>query len=62
MAWLWHCEVGAGVGKVDMEMCGVSYEEWVGVDVDYMERVDGAFEVSVLSYSKSRVLSVLEEE
>ena len=43
-------------------MCGVSYEEWVGVDVDYMERVDGAFEVSVLSYSRSRVLSVLEEE
>ena len=29
-----------------MEMCGVSYEGWVGVNVGSRERVGGALEVS----------------
>ena len=42
----WNYEVGSGVRKLDMSVCGVSFEGWMGVDVDYRERLGGALEVS----------------
>ena len=57
----WNCEVGAGAGKADMAMCGVSCEGWVVVDVDSRESVGGEFEFYRYSYSEKKVHRFMEK-